>query len=51
MKEELRMNQEYDRIVSKINEAQYKGDIKKEKYWISKLRRWQQAYGAYAPIR
>jgi hypothetical protein len=45
------MNQEYDRIITKLKEARATGDLKAERRWKNKLSKWQQAYGAYAPVR
>jgi hypothetical protein len=45
------MNQRYDLIISKINEAWETGNKKQLKLWRNKLTKWQIEYGANSPIR
>lgn len=45
------MHQEYERIIKKIKEARDADDRKAVRRWENKLEKWQQAYGAYAPVK
>lgn len=44
------MHERYEKIMLKINEAKETGNSKQLKLWRNKLTKWQQQYGAYAPI-
>jgi hypothetical protein len=45
------MNQRYELIISKIQEARQTENKRQLKLWRNKLEKWQQEYGAYSPIR
>lgn len=44
------MVERYNHIQTKLKEARETGDMKKIRTWRNKLEKWQQAYGAYAPV-
>jgi hypothetical protein len=45
------MNQRYEYIINKIKEAREANNTKQLKLWRNKLTKWQQEYGAYAPVK
>lgn len=45
------MNQRYNLIISKIEEARETNNKKQLKLWRNKLNKWQLEYGSYSPVR